>query len=72
MLLSENSGLHFPILFSIIYSAVFSICCSRPCVVERDSNKKHLQTQLLVHVQFHTNALPAFVLICLKKVIICL
>lgn len=44
-----------------------SICCSRPCVVETDSNKKHLQTQLLTHVQLHTNAFLAFVLICLKK-----
>lgn len=54
MLLSENSGLHFPVLFSITHSAGFAICCSRPRVVGADSNKKHLQTQLLIHVQLHT------------------
>lgn len=57
----------FQFFFSVMYSAVFSICCSRPCVVETDSNKKHLRTQLLIHVQLHTNALPAFVLICLRS-----
>lgn len=30
-----------------------SICCSRPCVVETDSNKKHLQTQLLTRAAPH-------------------
>uniref|UniRef100_A0A8C4P8I9 RAB11 family interacting protein 2 n=1 Tax=Dromaius novaehollandiae TaxID=8790 RepID=A0A8C4P8I9_DRONO len=71
MLFSENSGLYFPVRFLCYIQCCFSICCSCPCVVEADCNEKHLQTQLLIHIQLHTRLITVCIYShLLKKIII--